>query len=66
MVIDVPEGLERVLMQCLAKDPTERPQDARELSRLLHDLNLEHGWSDERRTDWWNRYGPPPRKAKQQ
>jgi serine/threonine-protein kinase len=60
--IEVPEGLERVLMQCLAKDPTDRPQDARELSRLLDELGLEHAWSDERRTDWWNRYGPPPPK----
>jgi len=34
----VPESLERVVMQCLAKDPANRPQDMGELRELLAPL----------------------------
>jgi serine/threonine protein kinase len=42
---DVPPGLERLLAQCLAKDPRHRPQSALELARGLQRVEAEAGFS---------------------
>src|SRR5205823_144445 len=46
IVPSVPEALERVVLHALAKNPSDRPQDANELRRELHataeTLGLEH------------------------
>src|SRR6266550_5184934 len=46
LVASIPEELERVVLRALAKNPSERPQDANELRRELHvtaeTLGLEH------------------------
>ncbi len=52
--IPVPEPLERVVMQCLAKKPGDRPQSALELSQMLEGLNLEAVWTDELARQWWD------------
>jgi ribosomal protein S28E/S33 len=51
--VPVPEPLERVVMQCLAKKPGDRPQSAHEVARLLGDLGLESDWTDQRASQWW-------------
>ncbi len=42
---DVPPGLERLLAQCLAKDPRHRPRSALELARGLQRVEAEAGFS---------------------
>lgn len=56
-----PVELERVLESCLAKDPGQRPRDARVLASLLKTIAIpaEHAWTDAKAQAWWNGYRPP-------
>ncbi len=58
--VEVPEGLEQIVMQCLAKDPGDRPQNSRALADLLAELDIGKKWTEQRKEDWWHKYGPPP------
>jgi len=52
----IPRDLERVIMACLAKDPSRRPPDARTLSRLLGRIDLSsanRSWGWEGAAAWW-------------
>ena len=49
----IPAGLDELVLACLAKNPADRPQTARELSRRLGQLAEAEGWSQERARDWW-------------
>ncbi|MDB5212856.1 MAG: serine/threonine kinase [Myxococcaceae bacterium] len=42
-----PDDLERLLLECLAKRPADRPASARELAVSLARLQLVHPWSEE-------------------
>lgn len=42
---DVPPALDRLLQQCLAKQPAHRPQSALELARSLQQIESAAGWS---------------------
>ena len=42
---DVPPALDRLLQQCLAKQPGHRPQSALELARSLQQIESAAGWS---------------------
>jgi serine/threonine protein kinase len=42
---DVPPALDRLLQQCLAKNPAHRPQSALELARSLQQIEAAAGWS---------------------
>jgi serine/threonine-protein kinase len=54
----IPDGLERIVLRCLEKDPGLRPAGVEELSAELGALGIEGRWSVERARDWW-RANPP-------
>jgi serine/threonine-protein kinase len=56
----VPLDLERVIMRCLEKDPTRRPQTADELVAELDQVVLAHPWDQARARVWWEEHVLPP------
>jgi serine/threonine protein kinase len=55
---DVPEDLERVVLRCLAKEPTERFPDAESLERALGACSCAGYWDRERAARWWRDADP--------
>jgi len=51
--LPVPEDLDRLVIACLAKDPRERPQSARELARALSRCGSAGSWSESQADAWW-------------
>jgi serine/threonine-protein kinase len=56
--LPIPPGLEAVVLSCLAKDPRDRPQTARELADRLGQLEDANAWTQERAREWWARHLP--------
>jgi serine/threonine-protein kinase len=56
--IGVPADLERVILDCLAKDPAERPQSAEVLRDRLRACSFEHPWNNQRAAAWWKAHHP--------
>jgi plasmid stabilization system protein ParE len=54
----IPAELERLVLACLAKDPADRPQTARELSRRLAEVQGAGEWTQERAREWWTMHRP--------
>lgn len=57
--LPIPASVEEIVLSCLAKDPRERPQSARELSRRLAEVEGADGWSSERAQQWWSNHRLP-------
>jgi serine/threonine protein kinase len=57
----LPEGLEQIVYAMLAKEPEQRPTDARELARALRAIEIPQAytWTYERAAAWWRNYSPP-------
>ena len=57
----IPDELERVIQSCLAKEPDDRPADARTLAAQLSAIEIpaEHAWTDAKARAWWASYKPP-------
>lgn len=51
----VPAALDELVLSCLAKDPADRPQTARELARRLAAIPCADEWNDERAREWWEK-----------
>jgi serine/threonine-protein kinase len=56
--LPIPAALDQIVLSCLAKDPADRPQTARELSRRLAAVEGASAWNDDRARDWWTRHQP--------
>jgi serine/threonine-protein kinase len=54
----IPPELEAMVMQCLAKPPSERPSSAAEAGRLLAAVNVPR-WSNAEARAWWEEHLPP-------
>ena len=54
----IPEALDRLVLSCLAKNPADRPQSAKELSARLSDVAGTTAWTEERARDWWTTHRP--------
>jgi serine/threonine-protein kinase len=49
----IPAELDQLIMECLAKDPAERPANAVELGRRLGGCAETAEWTDDMAQDWW-------------
>jgi serine/threonine-protein kinase len=58
--LPIPRALEDLVLQCLAKDPADRPQTARELSLRLSGLEGAGAWTQDRAREWWAAHQPAP------
>jgi plasmid stabilization system protein ParE len=56
--LPIPAALDDLVMSCLAKDPANRPQSARELSRRLSEVDGATAWTQDRARDWWATHQP--------
>ncbi len=61
--VDVPPELDDLIMQCLRKDPAERPQTIAELEARLRQVPLESPWSYARAQAWWQLHLPADKVA---
>jgi eukaryotic-like serine/threonine-protein kinase len=50
---DIPDDLERVVLQCLSKEPVDRFADARTLKRALGDCICNEDWDQDLAAQWW-------------
>ncbi|BDC48806.1 hypothetical protein F183_A11220 [Bryobacterales bacterium F-183] len=58
--LPVPAGLERVILQCLDKDPEKRPKSAQDLARKLERLDDVPTFCRDMAAQWWETNIPNP------
>ena len=56
--LPIPKELDAIVLACLAKDPSDRPQTARELARRLEAVPVSHEWTADVARAWWERHQP--------
>ncbi|MFT3698091.1 MAG: serine/threonine protein kinase [Kofleriaceae bacterium] len=56
----LPEALKQLIYRCLAKEPGQRPRDARALADELAQIEIpvEHAWSRQKAQAWWKARAP--------
>jgi serine/threonine-protein kinase len=53
--VPLPQGLDQVILACLAKNPELRPRTAGELSTSLAAINIQP-WTQEQARQWWEQH----------
>jgi serine/threonine-protein kinase len=56
--LPIPRALDDLVLCCLAKDPANRPQSARELSLRLAEVEGASAWTQDRARSWWATHQP--------
>jgi plasmid stabilization system protein ParE len=56
--LPIPAALDDLVLSCLAKDPANRPQSAKELSLRLAEVEVARAWTQDRARDWWVTHQP--------
>jgi serine/threonine-protein kinase len=56
--LPIPEALDRLVLECLAKDPAVRPESAEALSTRLAAVPFAHPWSEMDAARWWESHQP--------
>ena len=56
--LDVPAELDRLILDCLAKRPQDRPGSMREVEHRLDAIAADGGWTKERAEEWWDLHLP--------
>ncbi len=62
----LPDGLDQIVRACLAKQPDDRPRDARAMIAMLRAIEIpdEHAWSEARAQAWWREHQPLDRRTR--
>jgi serine/threonine-protein kinase len=56
--LPVPDALDRIVLDCLAKDPASRPQTPEELAARLDTVHFVRPWFEEEAARWWKEHQP--------
>jgi serine/threonine-protein kinase len=59
---EISPAFDAVILACLEKQPSKRPQSVSDLRRLLRSVPTSAGWSDEHAAQWWTCHGCPNKK----
>ena len=54
----IPPALDRLILECLAKNPADRPPSARDLAQRLSSIEGLDAWTDDRAREWWESHQP--------
>jgi serine/threonine-protein kinase len=50
----IPPELDALVLACLEKDPANRPQNARELLRMMERIGASQNWTNDHARAWWD------------
>jgi serine/threonine-protein kinase len=54
--VALPEGLEEILLACLAKAPADRPRSAEDVAAALESVAVADAWTPARASRWWQEH----------